>query len=222
MGLLLVASTLPITARAAPVNYMFASGTASVQVSTGGVEIGTGDLVLNGTFAIFDDATPELVDFEFTLVPIQMLNLTTPYGGFDQIVIESATLTPSATYMQSFGFPKANPGEFQVGGGPVLIDAVYSAALSTGPPPDPVSDVPLAFEAPVMTADITIGAMGHIEILQLDLAVLPGAMFDEPTDLVLKADLIFDGIAMVPEPTSTLMLILGVSMLALRRLRTPH
>ena len=209
---------LAASADASPITYSFTSGTATVTVTSGlttHTPVGGVELTMNGIFVIFDDMIPELIDFEQTLTPAQSFSLTTPYGGFDDVTVESASLKPAGTYSQSAGFAIIPGTLYQVTVGPVLIDAVYSASFSGGSPPDPVNDVMLSFENPSLTATINLGGIGELSMSEVTLGVLPAAGFEgETEDLVIKADIVWQGVmVMAPEPGTSALL--GIALVAL-------
>ena len=80
-------------AMAVPVSYSVTSGSVNLLVSVDGVVIGTNVSALtNGSFTI-DTSAQSLDDFSITLEPDLILNLSTSYGGYDTVTIESATLS---------------------------------------------------------------------------------------------------------------------------------
>jgi hypothetical protein len=200
-------------ATAAPI-YTFTTGTATVTVTAGGVELtGPGGAVLDmsGVFVEFDDGIPLLVDFSMTITPGQMFTLVTPYGGYDEITIESAELTPGVGYSQVSGTDLGG-GFYSVSVVGVLVDAIYGASFSGGPPPTPVAGVALPFTT-FMAASIQVTGSGEFSMVPIDFGSLP--VFPGETDpLVITADITWSGI--VPEPGATILLGLGLMRLSAR------
>jgi len=220
----LVAGALSLAGRAQAVStlYQFTSGQATITVTTGATTLtplAPPVLTLNGIFAEFNDVGPALNDFEFTTSPNQAITLVAAYGGYDQIVVNSASLTPGVGYTH-YGASVVIPGQqYAVSVAPVHVDAVYSAAYSAGPPPPPASNIPLSFDnvTPlVATIDIIAGTF-TLQGITLGVLVIPG----EAYPLIVKADLSFQGIVPVstPEPGVLALVGVGLGFLAARRLR---
>jgi hypothetical protein len=196
-ALVAAALTLSGSAQAAPVLYQFVSGQAFITVTAGTTTLAATPLALNGIFAEFDSVVPALTDFDFTTAPNQAINLSSAFGGYDQIVVNSASLSPGAGYTNLFASDNGG-GNYSVTVAPVHVAGIYSASYSGGPPPPPVSNVPIMFDntTPLIATIDIVG--GTFTLGGITLAVIPVPGEAEP--LVVKADLTFAGIVPVPEP----------------------
>lgn len=195
----LIASALAFSgaANAAPVQYSFVSGSAFITVTAGATTLAAVPLGLSGTFTEFDALVPALTDFEFLTSPNQAITLSSAFGGYDQIVVNSASLTPGAGYTNLFASNNGG-GNYSVTVAPVHTSGIYSASFSGGPVPPPVNNIPIMFDNTtplVATIDITGGTF---TLGGITLAVIP--VPGEVNPLVVKADLTFEGLQQVPEP----------------------
>ncbi len=203
-------------ANAAPVQYQFVTGQAFITVSVGTNTLASTALDMNGIFAEFDSVVPALTDFDFTTYPNQSITLSSAFGGYDQIVVNSASLTPGAGYTNLFASDNGG-GNYSVTVAPVHVSGIYSASNSAGPPPPAVSNVPIMYDNTtplVATIDV---ANGIFTLGGITLAVLqvPG----EAEPLIVKADLSFKGMVAVPEPGALALVGLGLVGLAALRAR---
>jgi hypothetical protein len=210
------ALTISGSAQAAPVLYQFVSGQAFITVTAGTTTLAAVPLTLNGIFAEFDSVVPALTDFDFTTAPNQAINLSSAFGGYDQIVVNSASLTPGAGYTNLFASNNGG-GNYSVTVAPVHVAGIYSASYSGGPPPPPVSNVPIMFDntTPLVATIDIVG--GTFTLGGITLAVIP--VPGEAQPLVVKADLTFAGIVPVPEPGLFGLIGLGLAGLVALRAR---
>jgi hypothetical protein len=168
---------------------------------------------LSGSFVDFSASAPiGLTDFLIT-IPQSAFSLSSPYGGYDDVVIESVTLTPGVGYATS-GL-STGPFTFDVDGSPVQVDAVYSAMDSSGTN-SPIMNAALppfttAFDGTV-TTDLAVIQLNGITIGQIPGSWVP---VPESSDLIVKGDITFFGV--VPEPATGTLVGLGLLGVALAR-----
>ncbi|MCP4002792.1 MAG: hypothetical protein GY725_01225 [bacterium] len=190
--------SVALPASAAPTTYNFTSGDATITADTtpGGVSVlASASYPLDGIFVEFDDALPALTDFAISVAPTGVIAMANPYGGYDQLEIVSAILTPGVGYTNFF--VAGGPTSYSFAVGPVEVNAVYNVTDSTLTNP-PQLGVPLTFSNSSISGTIDISLM-QLELSGLTLGVLSGAAFGEADDLVIKADITLEGTA-VPEP----------------------
>jgi len=208
-------SALAGPAYAAPVTYYFTGGSALITIPGG--TLAPVALALNGISATFDEVAPALTSFNFTTAPNQMINLITPIGGYDQITVNSATLTPGVGYAH-LAATNNGGGNYSVTVAPVHTSGIYSASYSGGPIPPAVSNIPIGFDNTtplVATIDVFNGTF---ELLGVTLASIQVGPL--PTDIItMKADLTFRGMTQVPEPVTLALIGLGLASLAALRAR---
>ena len=210
---LALASVLSLTLAVTPgtataLTYGFTSGTVTITATAGVNTVMLPTVVpMTGVFVEFDDTgAGALVGFLVTLGPTATLSLTTPYGGFDEVVIESADVSPGVGFTNLFN-QDLGGGLYSVLAAPLDTNGVYSASDSTLVNP-PVMNVAVPFSdtsAINGTVDINLGTL---ELTGITLTQLPAALFGETDNLVVKADLTFTGV--VPEPSTALLVGLGL------------
>jgi hypothetical protein len=213
-----VVALVATSAAATPVAYLFDSGDAHISMTRTGDNslVAEFDLDLTGTFLEFDTTGGTLEDLEITVGTSAPITLLQVWGGFDTFVIESASITPGIGYSSIFS-SMTGPSSYAFLVGPLDIAGVYSASLSTGPPPSPVTNIPLPFTTrPFLNGTIDTDLV-TLELLGLTLSELDGASFGETDDLVVKADLTWVGEVSVPEPSTGALVLAGLGWLASRR-----
>lgn len=192
-------AVLPVAAAAAPVQYDFTSGSASVTATILDFgDVASVALPLSGTFVTFDEAVPELTDFEFAVTSSSIM-LTSPFQGYDEIVL-AATLTPAPGYV-NHGTTGPNPYSFDVG--PVVVTGSLHAYDHDGIEAD--LDIPLfQLENDPLTGTVDI-AMGMLTLEGVTFAILDV----DGGQLQITGDIVFEGVA-VSEPTANLLLAAGL------------
>jgi len=130
---------------AAATTFFFTPGTALVTATSGQSTVLSETLIpLSGAFVTFDaTGDGQLVDFDITIPQTSVLGLDTPYGGYDEVVIESADLMPGVGFSNLFN-TDVGGGVYTFLAGPIDIDGVYSASDSTARPPPTESTSPPA------------------------------------------------------------------------------
>jgi len=185
---------------ASPMTFNFASGSAHVTATDGATVVVDTVVALDGLFVTFDPTTPELVDFSITVPQSAPISMLAPYGGNDTFVIESASINPGATYSNIF-VNQIGPTNYSFLVGPVDVDGAYSAWNSGGPPPLPVSNVPVPFVGSSFLNGTIDTNLMTFELMGITLATLPGAAFGEANPLVVKADITWTA-QPIPEPAT--------------------
>ena len=220
----LVAAALSFAgqAQAVPTLYEFTGGSAVVRLTVGSSTLAASTpLEMNGVFATFDDAANgSLVDFEFTLTPEQSFSFAFPLGGYNAIVIHSASLQPGSGYVNVFN--QANGGgNYSVVADEILtttsLDVVDTSLLL---PPESFMFSGNSIDPLVATVDISTGttftlsgiALG--EFTNADFSTIPVG-----ESVVVKLDLTFEGMAPVPEPAIGVLFGIGLAGLAVARVR---
>ncbi|MCP4903661.1 MAG: PEP-CTERM sorting domain-containing protein [bacterium] len=210
----LILSVAPAAAQAAPITYLVTDGSVALTVFTGTTAIGSSSSpTLSGTVTI-DMANQSLDAVNILLAPNIGLSLTEPYGGYDEITIESASLTDAAGYSSTL--TASDPGSFTVLGGPLGVSGTWGGTDSSSTNP-PVGGIPIAYNVSSITA--VVNSAPSIEINGVTLNALSGAGFGEAEDLTVLANIVVTGLIPIPEPSTGLLFSLGLGLLAARQRR---
>jgi hypothetical protein len=149
------------------------------------------------------------------LAPNIALSLSAPYGGYDEITIEAASLTSDV----GFGAlvpPSLGSSSYTVLVGPLTVNGTWGAIDSTSTNP-PQSGVPIAYAVPSLTA--VTNAIPLLSIVGVTLHSLDGASFGEASDLTILANFTVNSVVVIPEPGTAMLLGLGLAVLAASRRR---
>jgi hypothetical protein len=188
-------------ATAAPITYEFTSGSATLSVEQGGVEIGAATGLLTGTSLTFDAASLEVVDFEFSLGETS-ITLAPALGGIENLVIESAVFTPGAGYATLSGSDLGG-GAYFVVAGPVDVDGSWRSEAPGAINPS----TSFSTTNPFLSADLSV-AGGSLSALGITLGVLDLG----GEQVTVKADLAFEGLQPgIPEPSAAVLMAAGAA-----------
>jgi hypothetical protein len=172
----------------------------------GGVIIGSNTSSLtNGSFTL-DASSQSLDDFSITLEPDQILNLSSPYGGYDTVTIETATLSAQPGFLSTL--IGSTGGSYTVLASPLGVNGSWGGSSSTGAL-SPVSNQPIVYSVPSLTA--MIGSGPTIFINAITLNSLDGAFVGESEDLVVIASVNISSAVVVPESSTAFLLGIGLA-----------
>lgn len=201
------------SARAAPILYTVTSGSATVEVLVGGISIGKATNVgVSGSVTV-DAGVLVLDSLNLSLAPNISLTLSTPYGGFDQITIEAASLTSDLGFGSVLPPVPVSPSTFGVYVGSLTVSGSWAAADSGGVNPS-VSGIPITYPVPALSAVVSTAPLLNVQ--SVTLTALNGADFGESQDLVVLANF---AVFAIPEPGTGLLAGLGLALLAASRRR---
>ena len=221
-GAVLLLLGLPLSASAAPITYTVnGASSVSITVFKGVTILGSAFGTLTGSITLDNDA--QTVDaISLTTSPNIQFVLSTPYGGYDQITIDSASLTSDV------GFGELSPpvtigNAYQALTGGLSVQGAWSATDSNGINA-PASGVPINFPVQSVTSLID-ASLFTVTINQVTINSLAGSTFGETENLTVVASYLLStsSPALIPEPGTALLTGFGlVLMAASRRYQRPR
>lgn len=215
-------------ARAVPIQYSAEPGSSvTVQVQRG---LGVGAtallpvpevIALQATSTItIDDGTDALLAFSLLFVPGTLLELTEPYGGYDEITLNSVEVFSGPGFAILSTTPSGSGYSFSASG--VAVEGEYVAADSGGfQSPSPATALP----------EFSSFLTGAYEPTTLELsfdgvqiALIDGAPFGETLSLLVQGSFSVTGGSpvVIPEPSTGVLLGLGLLVLGSRRRARSH
>lgn len=201
------------SAHAIPQTYQFESGLFSLLASTGGEVLATsGSSSLDGLAVVIDVAENRIDSMVLTSAGPVSFTLNDPYAGYDEISLANITLSGGPGDLTFFAaIPPTTVYTYTID--PLDFSADVSATSSVPGPPD-MSDVPVSsstagggtlYHNPDASAlflnGITIGTLGPFG--------------NEADPIVLKADFVFVGSGVIPEPHGVALMSVGVLVVTL-------
>ena len=195
--------------RALPIVHNVVRGTVDIVVRLGGMTIGSSmGVALIGDSVTVDAAALTLDAIRLDIAPT-MIFLSQPFGGYDEISIESAILEgdPSFATSASAGFP----GLFTAVAGPLTVTGSWGATDSNGVNP-PTSGNPISFSVLSLIAVVNVNP--RVELNSVTINSIDGTPFGHPGEhLTIVATYVVE----TPEPETGLLLTLGLVLLLARR-----
>lgn len=185
----------------------------NIDVLLNAVSIGSANGVpITGVSVTADTAQTNLEGLELSIAPNVPIALSESFGGFDQITVESATLTSAVgfTTLSSSGVPTF----YTANAGPLEVNGFYGAADSGGVA-SPVSNVPISYDVLAITG--IVNTVPFLEINSVTINALDGTFFGEPgKHLTIVASYY---VTAVPEPGTGMLAALGLVALGWRQRR---
>jgi hypothetical protein len=211
-GAVLLMLGLPLSASAAPITYSVNGlSSFSITVMKGVTVLGTAVGDLTGWITLDNDA--QTVDqLSVTTEPNIQLVLSEPYGGYDNITIDTAHLWSHVGFAE-LAPPVVIGNGYQTLTGPLAVEGFWSATDSLGVNA-PVSGVPIMFPVQSITS-IVDPSLFTVTINQVTINSLAGATFGETENLTVLANyqLATSVPPPVPEPGTALLTGFGLVLL---------
>ncbi len=202
-------------ASAAPILYDVTSGSVSITVLVGGVVVGsTISPGLSGSLTL-DSAAQTMDSLNLVLDPNISLSLSTPYGGYDEITIETASLTSDVGFGPIMP-PSPGGSGYTVFVGPLTVNGSWGATDSSGTNPV-AGGVPISYPVPSLSAVVNTSPL--VSIVGVTLTALDGATYGEASDLTVLASFAVNNVVVIPEPGTALLVASGLLILAARHRR---
>lgn len=197
-------------AQAAPMTFVFQSGQIRVQSSTGGQVLGVSNLAaLDGFSVTIDTDAGTLVSMLLTSAGPVDINLGTPYAGYDFMSLTDLSLSggPGALNLIIAGPPDLYS---------YTVDPLTFAATldATGPSVADIEDMAIA-SVTDGSGFISLDTAASALFLQGVTIGQIGPFDGEGNTLVLKADFVFVGEGVIPEPNGAHLMALGIVVVAL-------
>ena len=214
-GRLALAATLACvwssTASAVPIVHPVVGGFVDIEVRLGGVTIGAAPgVALTGDTVTVDTAALTVDGLRLELAPTT-ISLTQPFGGYDEITVESAVLESDAFFstLGSFG----DAFLFTAVAGPFTVTGSWGATDSAGINPVTSGN---AISFPVLSLIAIANLNPLLELNSVTINSIDGAPFGHPGE---HLTIVGTYVVLTPEPGTALLLGLGLAVLAARRRR---
>lgn len=200
--------------RALPVVHPVTGGYVDIEVRLGGLTIGSAPgVALTGDSVTVDAPALTLDAIRLEIAPT-MVALSQPFGGYDEITIESAILEGDLSFATSAsaGFPSL----FTAVAGPLTVTGSWGATDSTGVNL-PTSGNAIVF--PVLSLIAIVNVNPRVELNSVTINSIDGTPFGHPGEhLTIVATYVVE----TPEPTTGLLLTLGLLLMLARRSKPLH
>ena len=197
-------------AGAASISYPVVGGHVDIDVRLNGLSIGsTSGVPITGVSVTADTSALNLEYVEISIAPNTPISLTQSFGGFNEITVESATLTSSVgfTTLSSLGVPSF----YTANAGPLEVSGTWGADDTIGSNPS-VSGVPIVYDVLAITGIVSTSPFLLIDGVTIN--SLDGAAFGEPGN---NLAIVASYYVVTPEPGTGLLAALGLVMLGARR-----
>jgi hypothetical protein len=198
--------------RAVPIVYLVEGGYVDIDVRLGGVTIGsTNGVALIGDSITVDADALTLDAIRLEIAPLT-ITLSQPFGGYDEITVESAILEGDALFSTAFSI--GVPSLFTAAAGPLTVTGSWGATDSLGINP-PTSGQPISF--PVLSVIAVVNQNPRVEINSVTINSIDGTPFGHPGE---HLTIVATYVVTTPEPATGLLVALGLVILA--ALRAPR
>lgn len=202
-GVLLMAAG---SAGAASIVHPVAGGHVDIDVRLNGVSIGSATGVpITGVSVTADTSALNLEAVEIAIAPNTPISLNQSFGGFNEITVESATLSSTVgfTTLSSAGIPSS----YMANAGPLEVNGTWGADDTMGSNPS-VSGVPITYDVLAITGIVNSSPFLLIDGVTIN--SLDGTAFGEPgSNLAIVASYY----VITPEPGTGLLAALGLVIL---------
>ena len=214
LGLVVLVGSPPAVS-ASPITYNVMGGSVSILVFVGATLVGqTSSSGLGGSVTL-DPVAHTMDALNLILDPNIALSLSAPYGGYDEITIETSSLTSDVGF-GALGSPSLGSSSYTVLVGPLTVNGSWGATDSSGTNP-PQSGIPISYPVPSLTA--VIDSFPLLSIVGVTLNSLDGTSYGEASDLTVLASFTVNSLVVIPEPGPAMLLGLGLVVLAASRRR---
>ncbi|MGE4652200.1 MAG: PEP-CTERM sorting domain-containing protein [Myxococcota bacterium] len=194
--------------------YTVTGGHVDIDVVLNSVSIGSANgVAITGVSVTADSAQTNLEGLELSITPNVPISLSESFGGFDQITVESATLTSAVgfTTLANSGVPTV----YTANAGPLEVNGFYGASDSNGVATS-VSNVPISYDVLAITG--IVNTVPFLQINSVTINALDGTAFGEPgKHLTIVASYY---VTAVPEPGTGMLAALGLVALGWRQRRS--
>jgi len=165
-------------------------------------------VALTGDSVTVDTAALTLDAIRIVIAPTT-ISLSTSFGGYDEITVESAILegTPSFATTASIGIPSL----FTAVAGPLTVTGSWGATDSSGTNPATTGN-PIVFDVLSLIAIVNVSPA--VELDQVTINSIDGTPFGEPGK---HLAIVASYSVLTPEPGTGLLVALGLAALAWRR-----
>lgn len=188
-----------VSAGAAPSVYPVTDGYVNIDMQLNGTSIGSAlGVPLTGVSVTADTAALTLDAIELTIAPDVEIVLSQPFGYYDQVTVESATLVSLPAFSAPSG--SGTSSLYTVNGGPLRVTGSWAGTDSTGTYL-PVTNQLISYDVLAITA--VVSSNPFLAINSVTINSLEGTSFGEPSQ---NLTILASYFVATPEPgTGTLM-----------------
>ena len=192
--------------------YPVTGGHVNIDVQLNGISIGSANGVgLTGVSVTADTALTNLEALELSITPNVPISLSQTFGGYDEIIVESATLTSVLGFTTHSS--SGTPTFYNANAGPLEVNGSWGGTDTSGTNPT-VTGQAITYDVLAVTG--IVNTVPFLLINGVTINSLDGADFGEPGEIL---TVVASYYVLTPEPGTGLLAAFGFLILGWRQRR---